>query len=90
MTRFTDMQLIQLLWERRQLLAQVRDELVTTHGWSVFDIRLSVFTKIENAVGSTALGFESMTEFLSLHRRHRNGSMRAPIEQSKPEQTRAL
>lgn len=82
MTRFTDMQLIQLLWERRQRLAKVRDELATTHGWSVFDIRLSVFTKIENAVGSTALGFESMTEFLSLHRRHRDGSMRAPIEQS--------
>ena len=82
MTRFTDMQLIQSLWERRQRLAQVRDELATTHGWSVFDIRLSVFTKIEYAVGSTALGFESMTEFLSMHRRHRDGSLHAPIEQS--------
>jgi hypothetical protein len=82
MNRFTDMQLIQLLWERQQRLAQVRDELATTYGWSVCDIRLSVFTKIENAVGSTALGFESMTEFLVLHRRHRDGNMRAPIEQS--------
>jgi hypothetical protein len=82
MNRFTDMQLIQLLWERQQRLAQVRDELATTYGWSVCDIRLSVFTKIENAVGSTALGFESMTEFLILHRRHRDGNMRAPIEQS--------
>jgi hypothetical protein len=82
MTRFTDMQLIQSLWERRQRLAQVRDELATKYGWSVFDIRLSVFTKIENAVGSTALGFESMTEFLSLHRHHRDGSMHAPIGQS--------
>lgn len=82
MTRFTDMQLIQSLWERRQRLAQVRDELAATRGWSVFDIRLSVFTKLENAVCSTALGFESMTEFLSLRRRHRDGSMHAPIEQS--------
>lgn len=82
MTRFTDMQLIQSLWERQQLLAQVRDELTTTHGWSVYDIRLSVFTKIENAVGSTALGFESMTEFLRFHRQHQDGSIRAPIEQS--------
>lgn len=82
MTRLTDTQVIQSLWDRRQRLAQVRDELAKTHGWSVFDIRLAVFTKIENVVGSTALGFESMTEFLNFPRRHRDGCMRVPIDQS--------
>lgn len=80
--RLTNVQLIQSLWGRRQRLAQVRDELAKTHGWSILDIRLTVFTKIESAVGSTALGFESMTEFLSLPRHYGDGSMHAAIDQS--------
>lgn len=82
MARLTDNQLIQELWARRQKLAETRDHLARVHGWDVHDIRLAVFTKIEHAVGCTALGFESMTEFLCTHRQHRDRSFRYPINQS--------
>ena len=79
MARLTDPQLIQALWDRRKKLAYIRDGLAQAHGWHLYDIRLTVFTKIEHAVCCTALGFESMTEFLSLPRRLRDGSQRDPI-----------
>lgn len=79
MAQLTDAKLIQALWDQGRKLAEIRDGLAKTHGWHIHDIRLAVFTKIENAVCCTALGFESITEFLSLPRRLRDGALRNPI-----------
>ncbi len=79
MAQLTDTQLIQALWAQGARLAGTKDELAKTHSWHIHDIRLTVFTKIENIVCCTALGFESITEFLSFPRRLRDGALRNPI-----------
>lgn len=79
MSRLTNQQLLQALWDRRHKLADIRDDLARTRGWSVFDARITVLTKLEHVIGSTALGFECLTEFLLLPRHHRNGILHSPI-----------
>lgn len=79
MACLTNEQLIEGLCGQMQRLAHARAGLAQTNSWDVHDIRLSVFTKIENAVGCTTLGIESMTEFFGVHRSCRDGSFHAPI-----------
>ncbi len=79
MTRLTNEQLFQALWNRREKLADLRGDLVRLYGWPVTDIRLTALTKIENVVGSTALGLESLTEFLCQPRQCLDGKLYPPI-----------
>jgi hypothetical protein len=79
LAQLKDKQLIQALWAEGLKLADIREGLAKTHSWHTHDIRLAVFTKIENAVCCTALGLESITEILTLPRRLRNGELRNPI-----------
>ncbi len=77
--QLTDSQLIDALWAQGVKLADVRSDLARAHNWHIHDIRLAVFTKIENVVRCAALGFESITNFLSLPRYDRVGIERNPI-----------
>ncbi len=77
--QLTDSQLIGALWAQCVKLADVRSDLARAHNWHIHDARLAVFTKIENVVRCTALGFESITNFLSLPGYDRVGIQRNPI-----------
>lgn len=79
MVQMTDPQVLETLLSRLQKASEVRDNLIVANQWHIYDIRVTPFTKIINAINCTALGFDSMIGYLASTITFPDGTKRDPV-----------